>query len=193
MFVVVIFLIRCDLFDTVFFFACTFWGRLWNYWFTEQLSTTGKSSVKEMSPYLKSLWARFYIVLQKMIYVFTRQNIFSQNAACLSAPLTVTSKSPIFKGHVCMLSTFFCQKFSTVLARRARVTRTCCLRYLVFLEAESWLHFGIAGHRFFRRVDAIMNLKQFDVMADRKLSIIRFLFFGFTACLLFAAEQRWLD
>ena len=107
MFVVVIFLIRCDLFDTVFFFACTFWGRLWNYWFTEQLSTTGKSSVKEMSPYLKSLCARFYIVLQEMIYVFTRQNIFSQNAACLSAPLTVTSKSPIFKGHVCMLSTFF--------------------------------------------------------------------------------------
>ena len=38
-----------------------------------------------------------------------------------------------------------------------------------------------------------MNIKQFDVLVDSKLSIIRYLFFYFIASLLYAVEQRRLD
>ena len=47
--------------------------------------------------------------------------------------------------------------------------------------------------RIFQRVGVIMNIKQFDVLVDSKLSIIRYLFFYFIASLLYAVEQRRLD
>ena len=53
--------------------------------------------------------------------------------------------------------------------------------------------YGPLFSRIFQRVGVIMNIKQFDVLVDSKLSIIRYLFFYFIASLLYAVEQRRLD
>ena len=90
---------------------------------------------------------------------------------CTFSTLTVTINPPTSKTHVCVLGTFFVSSnppFSNVCL--TKVTKRCCLRPLVFPEAESSPHFTIGGRRSFLRVFAI-NLKSFDVIAYRKLSL----------------------
>ena len=54
-----------------------------------------------------------------------------------------------------------------------------CRRY------ECLLHFCVGGHRFFPRVNVILNVKPFDVLFDNKLSIIGLYLFYFFACFFF--------
>ena len=53
-----------------------------------------------------------------------------------------------------------------------------------FLKVESSFHFCNGGHRIFRGVGVIMNLKRLDVLFDNKLSIIRLYLFCFVSLFL---------
>ena len=93
--------------------------------------------------------------MSKIINIYYRRWPFST--------LTVTSKLPIFKANL------------------AKVTRSCCLQALLFLKVwviESSFHFCDGSDRFFPRVRVIKNFWRFDVLFDKKRSIIRlYLFF----------------
>ena len=91
--------------------------------------------------------------------------------------LIITSNPPISKSTCACLAPFLSpltQLFPTLVWQRLQghVTQS-----LVFLEAESQLQFGISGRRFFPKVDAIMNLKPFDVMFIIRLHFLSYYVF----------------
>ena len=145
------------------------------YWCIVQLSTTVKSSVKEMSQYLKSLRARFHVSISVNDLRFHKISfkVFLKTLhmyVCIFSTFTVTNYPPISETHVCVSSTFLVtssRPFSK--AYVAKFIRVFCLQSLLFLKAESSLHFGIAVHRFFAMIGAIMILKPFYVMIGSKV------------------------
>ena len=148
------------------------------YWCIVQLSTTVKSSVKEMSQYLKSLRARFHVSISVNDLRFHKISfkVFLKTLhmyVCIFSTFTVTNYPPISETHVCVSSTFLVtssRPFSK--AYVAKFIRVFCLQSLLFLKAESSLHFGIAVHRFFAMIGAIMILKPFYVMIGSKVKSI---------------------
>ena len=153
--------------------------RSWRYWCIVQLLITVKSPVKEMSQYLKSLRARFHISISVNELRFHKISLkiflktLHMYVCTFSSTFTVTNNPPISETHVCASSTFLVtssRPFSKACV--AKVTRVFILQSLVFLKAESSLHFGFAVHRFFTMVGAIMILKPFYVIIGSKVSSI---------------------
>ena len=61
---------------------------------------------------------------------------------------------------------------------------------LGFSEDMNHSYISVTEATFFPQAGVTVNLKQFDVLLDNKISIIRlYLFFSF--CFFFAAEQSW--
>ena len=97
---------------------------------------------------------------------------------CNFSTLTVTSNPSISKAHMCVFSSY-CFTSNTPISK-ARVTKiavTCYLWSFAFLDAQSLLHFGINGRKYFSKIGAVIKPNPFDSMDGSYLSIIFLYFF----------------
>ena len=122
---------------------------------------------------------RLYIILQKTIWAFTRQDHFFyfetlHMFVSTFSTLTITSNPPMPKVDVSVFNTFFVVNSPLYSNKRpTNATRSCCIRSFVFLESESSLHFGVGCQKLFSRVWTIMNRMPLCVKVGNTLSITR--------------------
>ena len=92
--------------------------------------------------------------------------------------LTVTSNPPISKAHMCVFSSYYFTSNTPI--SKACVTKiavTCYLWSFGVPDAQSLLHFGINGRKYFSKIDAVIKPNPFDSMDGSYLSIIFLYFF----------------
>ena len=97
---------------------------------------------------------------------------------CNFSTLTVTSNPSISKAHMCVFSSY-CFTSNTPISktRVTKITVTCYLWSFAFLDAQSLLHFGINGRKYFSKIGAVIKPNPFDSMDGSYLSIIFLYFF----------------
>ena len=97
---------------------------------------------------------------------------------CNFSTLTVTSNPSISKAHMCVFSSY-CFTSNTPISKACvtKITVTCYLWSSAFPDAQSLLHFGINGRKYFSKIGAVIKPNPFDSMDGSYLSIIFLYFF----------------
>ena len=95
---------------------------------------------------------------------------------CNFSTLTVTSNPPISKAYMCVFSSYYFTSNTPISkACVTKITVTCYLWSFGVPDAQSLLHFGINGRKYFSKIGAVIKPKPFDSMDGSYLSIYHFL------------------